>query len=268
MARNRTKGQAALHLGRSWTPKRGMLPVTLKSRPSKLKIGAQISSLKSQTTGLLPNATCRGEWGRSRVRQNAGTPSGRHQPAFWRMRLPGWRPPEEKDDDVAAFARTRVHPGGACHQTAFWRRRLPNRPPTRILANAATPPRILANAATGPATDPHSGECGYTDPHSGECGYTDLHSGECGYRTGHRPAFWGMRLPNRPPPRILANAATRLEAPGHLPSTPWGRRTAQTSIPTLRVGMLTESAAVVIRQGSQKMGGEFHDATGRRPLEI
>ena len=212
MARNRTKGQAALHLGRSWTPKRGMLPVTLKSRPSKLKIGAQISSLKSQTTGLLPNATCRGEWGRSRVRQNAGTPSGRHQPAFWRMRLPGWRPPEEKDDDVAAFARTRVHPGGATtkphfgeggyrtghrpafwrmrlHHPAFWRMRLPGQPPTRILANAATPTRILANAATPTCILANAA----TEP------ATDPHSGECGCRTGHHPAFWRMRLPGWKP---------------------------------------------------------------------
>ena len=41
-------------------------------------------------------------------------------------RTRGWKPPEEKDDDVAAFARTRVNPEVA--------------------------------------TNPHSGECGYTDP--------------------------------------------------------------------------------------------------------
>ena len=42
------------------------------------------------------------------------------------QRTRGWKPPEEKDDDVAAFARTRVNPGVA--------------------------------------TNPHSGECGYTEP--------------------------------------------------------------------------------------------------------
>ena len=41
-------------------------------------------------------------------------------------RTTGWKPPEEKDDDVAAFARTRVNPEVA--------------------------------------TNPHSGECGYTEP--------------------------------------------------------------------------------------------------------
>ena len=57
---------------------------------------------------------------RSRVHQNVGKPSTRHHPAFWRMRLYAGR----KDDDVAAFTRTRVSPALA--------------------------------------TTPHSGECGYT----------------------------------------------------------------------------------------------------------
>ena len=39
--------------------------------------------------------------------------------------------PQGKDDDVAAFARTRVNPGGR-HQPAFWRMRLPNRIATEL----------------------------------------------------------------------------------------------------------------------------------------
>ena len=38
----------------------------------------------------------------------------------------GWKPPEGKGDDVAAFARTRVIPKGR-HQPAFWRMRLHRR---------------------------------------------------------------------------------------------------------------------------------------------
>ena len=67
--------------------------------------------------------------------------------------------PRRKDDDVAAFTRTRVSPAVA--------------------------------------TTPHSGECGYTNPvattpHSGECGYTNPvattpHSGGCGYTNPELP---------------------------------------------------------------------------------
>ena len=84
-------------------------------------------------------------------------------------RTKGWKPPEEKDGDVAAFARTRVNPGVA------------------------------------------------TSPHSGECGYT---------RTGWKP---------------VADSASPLS----------GQKNSATSKLTLRLSMLTDSAAVVIGEKSR-----------------
>ena len=88
-------------------------------------------------------------------------------------RTKGWKPPEEKDGDVAAFARTRVNPGVA--------------------------------------TSPHSGECGYTEP-------------------AGSPWLFSIA-----PIRAKNSATSKL---------------------TLRVSMLTDSAAVVIGKEPRFFGRE------------
>ena len=124
---NTTKGQFALALANGVSAAKWacdhVLPVTLKSRPSNLKIGAQISSLKSQTRDFSPT------------------------------------PPVEANGDVAAFARTRVHPGvatnphsGECGYGLEATGREARRR-SRVRQNAGTP--------RGATTNPHSGECGY-----------------------------------------------------------------------------------------------------------
>ena len=134
------------------------MPLAILGSPVGASKDCVVARLRPADQGL--EATGREGRRRSRVRQNAGKPRGRHQPAFWRMRL--HRTAANPIGECAttprpAFWRMRLH--RSRHQPAFWRMRLHrSAPPTRILANAATSKRpttrILANAATGRVAGP------------------------------------------------------------------------------------------------------------------
>ena len=71
---------------------RGCDPLAILGSPVAASKNCGVARLRPADQGL--EATGREGRRRSRVRQNAGKPSGRHQPAFWRMRLhrTGWKP--------------------------------------------------------------------------------------------------------------------------------------------------------------------------------